>query len=293
MKAKLQPFGKVSQPAALTEIQRKTGELGSGAWRDRTPVQRQGTELSSLAQGSAHAVQLRHFSAMAVASPRLRQIQALQAMVAGHVGANALSAAPAPAAVFQPKVGKRRAYRQSIMLNPEQDGGGNVLQGQFTPYSFSDLGHAEPEGVVPWMEETIGNVVFHRVDNMVYTKTDGDNTGSIKHYVPYNWIMKNIADELVIGFQRDIAIVNLQIQLTSMGLAWPAGDPSHSRASFDAWMRDAVYLICDWEENLFRHSVSSGDGRGTRLDIPADPAVLVRVQGAAAVLGDLATPPLG
>lgn len=167
-----------------------------------------------------------------------------------------------------------------------------VLQGQFTPYSFQDQGYPDPEGATTWLEETIGNVVFARSNNMNYTKTDGNNTGSIKHYVPYNWLMKNIADDLVIGSQRDTVIVNLKMELTSLGLGWPDGNPEENRAGFDAWVRDVVYIICDWEENLYKHSISTGDGNGSKLDDPADPVVKARVEAARLRLGTLARPPL-
>ncbi|ORT83133.1 hypothetical protein B7G54_25240 [Burkholderia puraquae] len=62
-------------------------------------------------------------------------------------------------------------------------------------------------------------------------------------------------------------------------------------ADFDTSIRDSVYAICDWEENLFKSS-SSGDARGTRLDVPNDPGVLARVGQAQASLGDLANRPL-
>jgi hypothetical protein len=71
----------------------------------------------------------------------------------------------------------------------------------FTPQTRRHLGYADP--AQNWLDKTIGNVVIDRpVNNTQYTKTDGDNSGSLKHYVPYNWIMKNIADNYVIGKTR-------------------------------------------------------------------------------------------
>ncbi|WP_442778453.1 hypothetical protein [Burkholderia sp. BE12] len=141
-----------------------------------------------------------------------------------------------------------------------------------------------------WLDETIGNVVIDcPVSNPRYSKTDGDNNGSLKHYVPYNWIMKNIADNHVIGQTRRTVVANVSALLGRIGL--PAlGQPTNP-VDFDTSIRDSVYAICDWEENLFR-SASSGDARGTRLDVPNDPGVLARVQQARTALGGLANPPL-
>jgi len=170
---------------------------------------------------------------------------------------------------------------------PEKAGEG-VVQAQFTPQSRKHLGHEDPAD--HWLDETIGNVVMHRLDNMHYTKTDGDNTGSIKHYVPYNWIMKNIADKHVIGYQRHTVVARLATILEHLGLDLPGSYPENP-ADFDALISNSVYMICDWEENLFK-SGSTGDHGGTQLDIPHDPAVLTRVNAAKGALGDLADPPL-
>ena len=165
----------------------------------------------------------------------------------------------------------------------------HVVQAQFTPQSRKHLGHDDP--ATEWLDETIGNVVMERSNNMNYTKTDGDNSGSIKHYVPYNWIMKNIADKYVIGYKRHTVVANLVGILKSLGLEMPGSYPENP-ADFDALIRDSVYLICDWEENLFKHLSSSGDGGGTKLDTPNDPGVLARVQAAQTALGNIANPPL-
>lgn len=158
----------------------------------------------------------------------------------------------------------------------------------FTPQTRKHLNHDDP--AQNWLDETIGNVVIDRpASNPPYSKTDGDNSGSLKHYVPYNWIMKNIADNHVIGRTRRAVVANVSGLLHRIGL--PALGQPTSPADFDTSIRDSVYAICDWEENLFK-SASSGDARGTRLDVPNDPGVLVRVQRARAALGDLANPAL-
>lgn len=158
----------------------------------------------------------------------------------------------------------------------------------FTPQTRKHLGHDDQ--AQNWLDETIGNVVIDRpASNPPYSKTDGDNSGSLKHYVPYNWIMKNIADNHVIGHTRRTVVANVSSLLRRIGL--PALGQPINPADFDTSIRDSVYAICDWEENLFR-SASSGDARGTRLDVPNDPGVLARVQLARAALGDLANPAL-
>ncbi|UOB59097.1 hypothetical protein MRS60_20175 [Burkholderia pyrrocinia] len=158
----------------------------------------------------------------------------------------------------------------------------------FTPQTRKHLGHDDQ--AQNWLDETIGNVVIDRpASNPSYTKTDGDNSGSLKHYIPYNWIMKNIADNHVIGQTRRTVVANVSGLLRRIGrqaLHLPINP-----ADFDTSIRDSVYAICDWEENLFR-SASSGDGRGTRLDVPNDRGVLARVENARAKLGDLANQPL-
>ncbi|CAB3746301.1 hypothetical protein LMG29660_00159 [Burkholderia puraquae] len=158
----------------------------------------------------------------------------------------------------------------------------------FTPQTRKHLGHDDQAR--DWLDETIGNVVLDRpVSNPSYTKTDGENSGPLKHYVPYNWIMKNIADNYVIGVTRRQAVANVSGLLHRIGR--PALGLPTDPADFDTSIRDSVYAICDWEENLFKSS-SSGDARGTRLDVPNDPGVLARVGQAQASLGDLANRPL-
>ncbi len=173
-----------------------------------------------------------------------------------------------------------------------------VVQAQFTPQTRLYLGYNEegnelydPGDPERWKHETIGNVLFERVSNMNYKKTDGSNTGSIKHYVPYNWIMKNIADKIT-GMTRQAAFFYVEGILGDCGIGAPAGDAFENPAAYDAFMRDAVYAVCDWEENLFRDVPSGGDGGGTKLDIPSNAAVLARVKDAADKLGSLAEKPL-
>ena len=160
--------------------------------------------------------------------------------------------------------------------------GPEVLQAMFIPYSRRDMGFDDTD---VFADEKIGNVVFERSNHMAYTKKDGSNTGSIKHYVPYNWLMKNLADKWVIGYSRKDVHGNLKGILNVLGIPVPKQvNPTKSVIDFNTWVASAVYSICDWEENLFKDVPSSGDGRGTRLDTPNTAAVLARVEAARALL---------
>lgn len=157
----------------------------------------------------------------------------------------------------------------------ENPPGEEVLQRMVTVYNRKDLGHEDDAET--FGDETIGLVKYERPNKMVYTKTDGDNTGSIKHYVPWNWIANNLKS-LMEGKKRKDVYTELEAIRQYLGVAKPGGNPAASRAEFDSWVESVFEGICDWEENLFKHSVSSGDGRGTKLDTPDNVTALARVE---------------
>ena len=85
MKAEPESREKASPLTAQAEVQPATGETDLAGLRDRTPAQRQATEVGRLAQGSPQAAQLHKLSNMAAGSPGVRRFQALQTMAAGRL----------------------------------------------------------------------------------------------------------------------------------------------------------------------------------------------------------------
>jgi hypothetical protein len=167
---------------------------------------------------------------------------------------------------------------------------GAVAQRLLVCYMRADVLHGEARGA--FEDEIIAQVIYARPSDTIYTGTDGSNTGSIKHHVPHNWILKNLIDNHIEGKSRREAAVSLSLVLVRLRIQPPALPREAIAASYNAWVDEVVTSICDWQPNLFKDIPSSGDHRGTAIDTPSDPAARLRVQTAATALGDLATPPL-
>ena len=150
----------------------------------------------------------------------------------------------------------------------------SAVQRMVVPYTRKDLGFPDPAAT--FADETIGLVKYQRPSGMAYSKNDGDDTGSIKHHVPWNWIAVNLK-LMIEGKTRKQVYNTLNPIREYLGVSNGGFNPTAGRAQFDCWVESVFEGICDWEENLFKHSVSSGDGGGTKLDVPGDSGVFYRV----------------
>jgi hypothetical protein len=168
--------------------------------------------------------------------------------------------------------------------------GGAIAQRLLICNMRADVLPGEARGA--FEDEVIAQVLYARPSGTPYAGTDGSNSGSIKHYVPHNWILKNLIDNHIEGKSRKQAAVSLSLVLAALKIQPPAFPREELVANYNLWVDEVVTSICDWQPNLFRDEPSSGDHRGTTVDTPSDPAVLLRVQAAAAAYRDLATPPL-
>ncbi|MEE9361197.1 MAG: DUF4157 domain-containing protein [Cellulophaga sp.] len=157
-----------------------------------------------------------------------------------------------------------------------------VIQPMLACYTMNDVQPGKEDPSTDFENETILNIRYQRPSSMHYTKTDGDDAGSIKHYVPHQWICKNLINSIE-GLTRQEAIGKLTLMLGVLGLTLPALNWK-TRIGFDVWVETAFDNICDWEENLYKHSDSSGDGAGTKIDEPNDAGVKARVDAAKAKL---------
>jgi hypothetical protein len=161
-----------------------------------------------------------------------------------------------------------------------------VVQRMVICYTHADLVHGVVRG--PFDDEVIGQVIYQRPSGIAYHGSDGSNTGSIKHHVPYNWIVKNLIDNHIEGKTRKEAAVSLSLVLARLKIQPPAYPREPIVASYNAWIDEVVTSICDWQANLFRDEPSSTDHAGTTLDEPSDPAAKLRVATARNAYGDLA-----
>lgn len=205
------------------------------------------------------------------------------------VGANALTARTA----VQRFESIRVRDQGSLLAQPTNTERQGPVQRFAACYTNTDMGYEDPHAADGYWHQTIGFVRYARVGGIVYTLGDGTNTGSIKHYVPSNWISKNLIDDHIQGKRRGEVHTRLTAILNGLGLAVP-GYPVELKVGFDAFVSDAIDSISDYEQNLFRDVPSSGDGGGTTLDVPTDAGVLGRVEQArnALLRFGIAHPPL-
>jgi hypothetical protein len=198
---------------------------------------------------------------------------------ADQMGSKAMQLRADPGTALKPKGGARPSRQ-----------GGDVAQRMLICYMRADVAYGEVRGAFD--DEIIAQVIYQRPSGIVYTGSDGSNSGSIKHHVPYNWLVKNLIDGHIEGKTRKQAAVSLSLVLARLKIQPPAYPREPLPANYNLWVDEVVTSICDWQQNLFRDEPSSGDHRGTTLDTPNDPAVLLRVQAAYAAYGDLANPAL-
>ncbi|ROZ72680.1 DUF4157 domain-containing protein [Ramlibacter sp. WS9] len=180
-------------------------------------------------------------------------------------------------------------------MKPQEGAGpsqprGEVAQRVLFCYMRADVLFGEVRG--PFEDEIIAQVIYQRPSSVPYTGSDGSNTGSTKHYVPHHWILKNLIDWHIEGKSRKQAAFSLSLVLAKLKIQPPALPREALAASYNLWVDEVVTSICDWQPNLFKDVPSSTDHGGSTLDTPSDPAVLLRVQAAAAAYGDLANKPL-
>lgn len=168
---------------------------------------------------------------------------------------------------------------------------GKPIQRMVICYTRTELGRPQAPNT-SFDDEIIGQVIYARPSDLQYVGTDGSNTGSIKHHIPYNWIIKNLIDDCLEGKTRKEAAVALSLVLVRLRLQPPPLPREPFAASYNAWVDEVITSICDWPQNLFRDEPSSGDHRGTTIDMPGDAAVALRVTQAAAAYRELARQPL-
>lgn len=152
-----------------------------------------------------------------------------------------------------------------------------------TVYSINDVRPNPNLPKVGFMDEEIYSVTHQRSNDMHYHFTDGTNTGLIKHYVPYNWIEKNLIDKHMIKKTRSVAMRNLYWILDGLGIPSPITSTHPNRPDYDTWIDNAIDAIANWEPNLFKDT-SYGDANGKLIDVPDSDDVLARVKKAASEL---------
>lgn len=180
---------------------------------------------------------------------------------------------------------------QHLPLSRNPNAGDGVIQRMVQPISWSDhFNVADPQNATGrFLEERILYFRYQRPSISNDTKAavdginDGEQAGTYKHYIPYDRIFQKMVADME-SMTRGHIIGYLDTALDQLGIGDNSNlEPQKSRVEFDSWVTWAMEEICDWPQNIFRWSASSGDARGTAVDTPRGaPGVLTTRLGNAA-----------
>ncbi|MFC5744523.1 hypothetical protein [Actinomadura rugatobispora] len=150
------------------------------------------------------------------------------------------------------------------------------------PYTYLDLADWEDPGDARasrnWLEETIMLVDYRRTRLSELSRTavdcfgDGAATGEYRHFVPWSWMVRRIAETVTTTDMTGADTVDwLRARMRGLGIAdLGALDPRADRTAFDTWFSWTVDQLCDWPRNVYRWPLSTGHAGGTALDLPLD-----------------------